>query len=168
MQPDLPGKGRCCGNGKRDKKMITLKINGVVISVPPGTTILAAAGKAAIFIPTLCYYEGYPHYTSCMLCIVEEKKSGKLLPACSAQAAEGMVIETENETVRNARRETLELLLSEHAGDCLPPCRRACPAHFDIPLMISQIADNALEQARQTIQEGIPFPATLGRICPAP
>ena len=75
--------------------MIELILNNTKISVSPGTTILQAAQKMGIDIPTMCYLDGYPHNTSCMICVVEDKQTGTLIPSCSALAVEGMQIETD-------------------------------------------------------------------------
>jgi ferredoxin len=103
-----------------------------------------------------------------MICVVHEIKTDQLLPSCSAKVASGMRIETENEKVREARKDALDFLLSEHVGDCDAPCRRACPAHMNIPLMIRQIKDEQLENAIRTVKKDIALPAVLGRICLAP
>src|SRR4030095_2355254 len=87
-----------------------------------------AARGIGIHIPTLCYDENMEHFTSCMICMVKEKKSGRLLPACSAPVADGMEIETLNDEIRAFRKSTLELLLSDHVGDCEAPCERLCNA----------------------------------------
>jgi len=93
--------------------MISLVIDNQKTEVKKGTTLLGAAAELGIDIPTMCYLEGLAPFTSCMLCVVEEMNSKKLLPSCSALAQEGMVIETGNAKVREARRDALELLLSE-------------------------------------------------------
>jgi len=148
--------------------MPTLRINQKQVTVPEGTTILTAAQQVGIHVPTLCFLNGYQPFTSCMICVVEEQASGRLLPACSALAQEGMVIQTENEQVFEYRKQALELLLSEHLGDCEAPCQRTCPANMNIPLMLRQIAANQLEEALITVKKDIALPAVLGRICPAP
>jgi len=148
--------------------MITLTINGRTLNVAPGTLLISAARQLQIPIPTLCHTDGQEHYTSCLLCVVENRQSGKLIPACSTRTEDRMVIETENDRIHTARKNTLELLLSEHTGDCFAPCQRACPAHFNIPLVMKHITDNNWAQALNTIQESIPFPAVIGRICQAP
>lgn len=147
---------------------ITWTLNHQNIISEPGETILQAARRMGIAIPTLCYQEGLEIYTSCMICVVEEKKSQRLLPACSAPVAQGMEIETDSQVVQESRRTTLELLLSEHIGDCYGPCQRICPAHLDIPTMLRQIAKQNWPQALQTIKQDIALPAVAGRICPAP
>ncbi len=103
-----------------------------------------------------------------MLCVVKDDESGKIIPSCSAYPEEGMMIETDTDEIRELRRTALELLLSEHLGDCEAPCRRACPAFLDIPLMISLINENRFNDAAEVVFRNIPLPSVLGRICPAP
>ncbi|NIN86994.1 MAG: NAD(P)-binding protein [Candidatus Aminicenantes bacterium] len=147
---------------------IKIKINNREVTVSAGSMILEAAAKLNINIPTLCYLNGYERFTSCMICVVHELNSDRLVPSCSMPAAEGMEIETDNEKVREARKDALDFLLSEHVGDCEAPCRRACPANMDIPLMIRQIKEKRFADAIVTIKRDIALPAVLGRICPAP
>jgi NADPH-dependent glutamate synthase beta subunit-like oxidoreductase/ferredoxin len=148
--------------------MPRLIIDNRQIEVPDGTTILEAASKLGIEIPTMCFLKGYDHSTSCMICVVKLSDTGKLTPACSAPAQEGMRIETDCDEVRQARTTALELLLSDHVGDCLGPCNMTCPARMNIPLMIRQIASGKLAEAIVTVKNDIALPAVLGRICPKP
>ncbi|NUM35816.1 MAG: (2Fe-2S)-binding protein [Candidatus Brocadiae bacterium] len=143
-------------------------INGNWVGLSATKTIWEAAQELGIFIPTLCYKKGYHAHTSCMLCCVEEQKSGKLLPSCTALAQEGMQISTDNARVKEFRKRTLELLLSEHTGDCEAPCTRICPAHINLPKMIRMIQENRMKEAIAIVKQEIPFPRILGRICPAP
>jgi ferredoxin len=147
---------------------IRLTVDGRDVAVPEGTTLLGAAEALGIHIPNLCYMEGCEAFTSCMLCVVHDLKAGRLIPSCSIPVSEGMAIQTDDELVRTARKDTLDLLLSEHVGDCEAPCQRGCPAHMDIPLMICQIQSQRLEEAIATVKRDIALPATLGRICAAP
>lgn len=147
---------------------VKLTIDDRDIEVPAGRSVLEAAKELNISIPTMCYSNGYERFTSCMVCVVYEVGANRLLPACSAVVSEGMRIETKNALVREARKDALDFLLSEHAGDCDAPCRRACPAHMDIPLMIRQIEEGRLDDAIRTVKKDIALPAVLGRICPAP
>ena len=149
-------------------KTVVLFFNGNPVEVPEGTKILKAAEMLGLAIPTLCYQKDLEFFTSCMICLVHETVSDSLIPACSAPAAEGMRIETDSERVRQARRDALEFLLSEHAGDCEAPCRRGCPAGMDIPEMIRQIREGRFKEAVLTVLKDIAIPAVLGRICPAP
>ncbi|MFW5871437.1 MAG: 2Fe-2S iron-sulfur cluster-binding protein [Verrucomicrobiota bacterium] len=145
-----------------------MKIDGKDIEVREGDTVLSAARRAGIEIPTLCYNPQVESNTSCMVCLVEDIAEGRLIPSCAARAEEGMEIVTLNERVREARKTALELLLSEHVGDCEAPCTRGCPAGLDIPLMIRHIEDGNMKQAFMTALNALVFPSVLGRICPAP
>jgi ferredoxin len=138
------------------------------VEIPPGSTLLEAAQKLGIDVPTLCYVEGYEPSTSCLVCMVKVRGTGRLVPACGTKAEEGMVIESETDEVRQVRRTALELLLSDHVGDCLAPCHFTCPAHMDIPGMLRQISAENLGDAIATVKEAIALPAVLGRICPKP
>jgi predicted molibdopterin-dependent oxidoreductase YjgC len=100
---------------------------------------LDAARAADVDVPTLCEYAGHEAFTSCMVCLVEDRRSGHLLPACSAPAEAGMRIVCDSDSVKLARRTALEMLLSEHVGDCEAPCRRACPRGVDIPMLLRKI-----------------------------
>lgn len=88
-----------------------LLIDNKQVEIPRGGTILEAAGKLGIKIPTICFMDGFDHFTSCMMCVVKERVSNRLLPSCSAPVYDGMIIETMSDEVKNARRNTLELLL---------------------------------------------------------
>jgi len=148
--------------------MTKLTIDNQQIEVPAGTTVLEAARRLGIDIPTLCYLEGRPAINSCMICLVKVNGGDTLLPACGLVAEDGMIVESQTDEVIRARRTGLELLLSDHLGDCVGPCRTVCPANMNIPLMIRQIAAGRLDQAIATIKQDIAIPAVLGRICPAP
>jgi len=103
-----------------------------------------------------------------MLCVVKVEGKPGLVPACAALATPDMRVTTLDEDIRLARKTALELLLSDHLGDCMGPCQIGCPAHMDIPLMIRQIAAGQFDAAIQTVKATIALPAVLGRICPAP
>ena len=136
------------------------------VEVPDGATILDAATALGIEIPTLCYFKGYTPSTSCLVCLV--KVGGRLVPSCATKAVEGMEVESETDEVHEVRRTALELLLSDHVGDCLAPCHFACPAHMDVPLMLRQIQGEDLREAIVTVKQDIALPAVLGRVCPKP
>jgi len=148
--------------------MPRITINKQPIDISEGASVLDASRKVGVFIPTMCHLEGYKHFTSCMVCLVEDKNTKKLIPSCSAPAVDGMKIETDNERVREARTAALELLLSEHIGDCTAPCQRACPAGLNIPLMLRQFQDGDNQSAYITARQGSIFPGLMGIICEAP
>lgn len=148
--------------------MINLTMDNQKIRVPAGTTLLQAAAFQGIHIPTLCFAEGYKPTTSCMVCVVRIAGLKSLVPACATRAAEGMVVTTSDADIQHARKTAIELLLSDHVGDCVGPCQRGCPADMNIPLMIRQIIAGDFEDAIRTVKKDIPLPAILGRICSAP
>jgi len=148
--------------------MPKLSIDNREIEVPNGATILDAADKLGIHIPTMCFLKGYQPSTSCMVCVVKVEGKAVLLPACGTLVEEGMRVESECQQVHEARKTALELLLSDHLGDCLGPCHIICPAQMNIPLMIRQIATGKLREAIKTVKKDIALPAVLGRICPKP
>lgn len=148
--------------------MIKLKINNTEIEVDNGTSVMKAAQSLGIDIPNLCWHNELEHFTSCMLCMVKDSSNGRLIPSCSVKATDGMEIITEDDEVIESRKTALELLLSEHVGDCEAPCQLACPAHMDIPKMNRLIAAGKLDEALDVVKNDIALPAVLGRICPAP
>jgi NADPH-dependent glutamate synthase beta subunit-like oxidoreductase/ferredoxin len=148
--------------------MPRLTIDNREVEVPDGATILDAADKLGIDIPTMCFLKGYEPSTSCMVCVVKVEGRSVLLPACGTLAEDGMRVESDCQEVHQARKTALELLLSDHLGDCLGPCHTICPAQMNIPLMIRQIAAGKLREAIETVKKDIALPAVLGRICPKP
>ena len=100
--------------------------------------------------------------------MVKLRRQNRLVPACATEAVDGMEIESQTEEVYQVRKTALELLLSDHVGDCLAPCHFACPAHMDVPGMLRQIAAKDLPGAIVTVKELIALPAVLGRVCPKP
>lgn len=143
-------------------------INNTTVEVDAGNTLLHAARKLGIEIPTLCHWDGLPPMNSCMLCVVRNIKSGQLVPSCSTVAEEGMEIETDSGDVSSARKEVLELIVSEHLGDCEAPCSHTCPASMNIPQLMRHMYAGDLDAAAYTVTLGLVFPWTLGYVCPAP
>jgi formate dehydrogenase major subunit len=147
---------------------VRLTIDGQTVSVPRGSTILEAAQMLEVEIPTLCYHPDLEPFNSCLLCVVEVEGNDRLVLSCGAKVAEGMVVTTDNARIRENRKVALELLLSEHCGDCFGACRLACPAHVDIQGFIHSIAQQDYAEAIRIIKEDIPLPVSLGCVCPAP
>lgn len=111
-------------------KNVNLKINGIPVSVPEGSTILEAARLAGIEIPTLCYMKDSNEIGACRICVVEATGTRGLVTACVYPVSEGMEVQTNTEKVRNARKTTLELILSTHRKDCLSCLRSTnCELH---------------------------------------
>ena len=145
-----------------------LNINGKEVTGVPGQTILEVARENDIFIPTLCYDERTKIYGSCGICMCEVEGNPKLCKACATEIAPGMVIRTDTERVIESRKTNLELLLSNHVGDCRPPCVLACPAQTDCQGYVGLIANGEYEAALELVKDKIPLPASLGRVCPHP
>ncbi len=143
-------------------------LNGHPASAEPGSTILDAARAAGYFIPTFCHNEKLEPFASCFVCAVEVEGRRTLVPSCSTAVTEGMVVNTENERVKKARTVCVELLLSDHTGDCLGPCMTTCPAGIDIPGFISHIANGDDAAALELIMNNMPLAGCLGRVCTRP
>ncbi|MCL2797398.1 MAG: FAD-dependent oxidoreductase [Firmicutes bacterium] len=147
---------------------IKLTINNQEVTAEAGCTIMQAAASAGISIPSLCHDESVPIYASCGVCVVEAENSPRLLRACSTLAADGMVIHTESPRAVACRKFALELLLSDHTGDCRPPCALECPAHTDCQGYAKLIAKGEYGAAVELIRQKLPLPASIGRVCPHP
>ena len=147
---------------------IKLTINGTEVVAQQGDTILTAAKNAGIEIPTLCHHESVKVFGACGLCVVEAEGIPKLLRACSATVSEGMVVNTESDRVVKARKVALELLMSDHKGDCLGPCVLNCPAGTNCQGYVKKIAEGNDREAVRIIKEKLPLPASIGRVCPHP
>ena len=100
-------------------EMINLKIDGIDVEVPKGTTILQAAKKANIDIPTLCYLKEINEIGDCRICIVEVEGRRGFATSCIQKAEEGMVVHTHSKQIMEARKVILDLILSNHKRDCL-------------------------------------------------
>ena len=145
---------------------IKVTINGKRYTASPGQTILEIIRAYDIDdIPTLCWDPKLPPYGSCYLCVVQVEGLEKLVPSCSSPAADGMVIYTNNEKIRQARKTALELLLSNHYADCLGPCVQTCPAGVDVQGYIALIAMGKNREAVKLIKEKNPLPLVCGRVC---
>jgi len=104
-----------------ETKLINLKIDDREVQVPAGTTVIEATRRLGIEVPSFCYYPGLTLCGACRMCMVEVEKMPKLQTACTLVAGEGMVVKTNTEQVRNARKFMLEFLLTNHPLDC-PVC----------------------------------------------
>lgn len=98
---------------------VNLKINGLNVTAPAGSTILEAAQAAGIKIPTLCYLKEINEIGACRMCVVEVKGARNLVASCVHPVAEGMEVQTNTPKLLDSRRRTLELLLSNHDKKCL-------------------------------------------------
>jgi ferredoxin len=147
-----------------------ISIDGKRVKVEAGQTILQVARKIGLDIPSLCHLEKCGPLTTCQVCLVKVVASGqgRLVPSCATRVEPGMVIESETEEVHEVRRTALELLFSDHVGDCLSPCHRLCPLQLNIPVMIRQIEAGHLDEAVTTMRQALPLAGVLGRLCNHP
>jgi formate dehydrogenase major subunit len=147
---------------------VKFTLNGKEVEVDAGVKILEAAKNNGIFIPTFCDNKKLKPFASCFVCVVEIEGRPNLLPSCSTDVMEGMTILTESDRVLKARRDCVELLLSDHVGDCVGPCLSACPAGIDIPGFVKHLAVGEDREALELIKHNMPLPGCLGRVCTRP
>ncbi|MCP3968551.1 MAG: FAD-dependent oxidoreductase [Lentisphaerae bacterium] len=145
---------------------IKIKLDGKDIVADSNKTILQIAEENGIQIPTLCHNQKVSRTTSCFVCVVKDAKTGRFLPSCSSCPVEGQEIESSSEEVRDMRKTALELLLSEHAGDCEAPCTVACPAHANVEEYVRAGRQGDFLESLKIIKERIPLPMSIGRVCP--
>ncbi|MDD5261300.1 MAG: 2Fe-2S iron-sulfur cluster-binding protein [Methylacidiphilales bacterium] len=148
---------------------ITLTIDSQSVTVPAGSTVLDAARQLGLNIPTLCHLAGVKeNRPSCMACVVRIGNDPRLSPSCSTKVAAGMVVASETHEVKSARKAAMELLFSDHLGDCVSVCQRVCPARLQIPATIRLVAGGRMREAIALVKQNVVFPGVMGRICRAP
>ena len=149
-------------------KTIACTLDGHDCAFPEGTTILSAAHALGVEIPTLCAHPDLKPFSSCLLCVVELEGRANLVSSCATVLTAGMKIHTRSERVVQARKTALDLLLSDHWGDCRGPCLSACPASCQIPGFVGKLQKGREREAIELIKQDLPIPASLGRVCPRP
>jgi len=148
--------------------IIKFTLNGKECSCEEGEYLLGAAKKNGIEIPSLCDHPSVKIYGACGICTVEVEGVPKLLRACSTKVTDGMVANSETDRVKRSRKIALELLMSDHDGDCIGPCSLNCPAGTDCQGYIKKIAEGDDKGAVEIIKRKLPLPASIGRVCPHP
>jgi len=151
-----------------EQRLVEIELNGKKLLVSPEATILEVAQQQGIQIPTLCHDPRLVPYASCWMCIVRIPGAKGFVPACSTKVRQGMRITTDDADIHATRRMALELLLSNHYGDCRPPCSLTCPSNIDVQGYIGLIANGRYREALQLIKRDNPFPVAIGRVCPRP
>ena len=99
-----------------------IKLNNKEINVLEGEKLIETIRREGFDVPSLCYAKGMKHQASCMVCVVKDNASGQIIPSCTTFPVEGMQIDSESDEVRDLRRQSLELLLSDHMAVCRAPC----------------------------------------------
>lgn len=150
------------------KKNIKVTLNGKTVYGYEGQRILDLCADCGVEIPTLCYDPHLSLHGGCSVCLVEVEGAKTLLRACANTIAPGMVIRTETERAVSARRTALELLLSDHVGDCRPPCTLTCPANGNVQAYINLAAQGKYGESLDVLHHHVTLPACIGRVCPAP
>ena len=145
---------------------INLQIDGKEVEAKQGQTILEVAKENGIEIPTLCHHEEISQTTSCYLCMVKDNNTGNYIPSCSANIADGMDIDASSDEIFDMRQTTLNLLLSEHSGDCEAPCSMACPAGIQIEEYLRAARKGDYLETLKIIKDRLPLPMSIGRVCP--
>lgn len=155
-------------------EQIKITINGKECLCTENDYILKVAKDNGIEIPNLCDHESVAAFGACGVCAVEiiDDGNGKAIPklmrACATKARNGYVVSIDSQRVLRSRKVALELLMSDHEGDCLGPCKLNCPAGTDVQKYLKQISNADYKGAVETIKQVIPIPASIGRICPHP
>lgn len=144
---------------------VHVTINGQTVAGRAGSTVLELALANGIVIPHLC--DGAEPWGSCGLCLVEVEGRPQPVRACCLTAEEGMVVNSRTERVQRDRRLVLELMLSEHAGDCTAPCSMACPAGADCQGALAALARGDFRQAAAVWKDALPLPGAVGLTCGA-
>ncbi|WP_238472755.1 FAD-dependent oxidoreductase [Desulforamulus profundi] len=145
---------------------VRITIDGKEILAEEGSNLLEVARKNGFEIPSLCHDPRLEPFGSCRLCLVEIEGARGMVQSCGAKVLKGMVVRTNTENITALRRLAVELLLSEHCGDCVAPCQSACPAGIDIQGFVAHIANGQTAEAARLIREKLPLAASVGRICP--
>ena len=131
-----------------EQNMVSLKINNIPVSVPEGTTVLEAARNAGIKVPSLCYLKEVNEIGACRICVVEVKGARSLVASCVYPVSEGMEVLTNTERVRQSRRLTLELILSNHRMDCLTCARNA---ECELRILAAELGIDAVRYANDRL-----------------
>ncbi|MDR1113767.1 MAG: [FeFe] hydrogenase, group A, partial [Candidatus Margulisbacteria bacterium] len=132
-------------------KQINLKINGISVAAEAGTTILDAAKKVGVKIPTLCYHPDLTSWAACGICIVKAENSPKTFRACATPVEEGMSIVTHDTEIVEIRKTVLELILSNHPNDCLQ-----CPRSGNCELQTIAAEFGLRESPYRKVLRGLP------------
>ena len=145
---------------------VTLTIDGRRITVEAGTTVLEAARRLGIEIPTLCHVEGSSPPRPAFSAASRSREFARSRRRAPCRRPTAWSVTTDSDDIRASRKMALELLLSDHAGDCIAPCSAGCPAGLDVaPTSTRSPAATSTGRWRSS-STGCRLPGTLGRVCP--
>lgn len=146
----------------------TITIDGQEIVAVVGETILRAAQRAGMNVPTLCDDEKLAPAAACRMCLVDIEGMDRPMPSCHIAVEPGMTVTAKSDGLFAMRRQNLEYILSDHNAYCMPPCQVGCPTHIDIPGYLDLMSKGQHVEAARLVKEVLPFPYALGLVCPAP
>lgn len=129
--------------------MLNITINGITVETEQGTTVLQAAEKAGVYIPTLCNHPDLSTFGGCRVCMVDA--DGKIVTACRAPAADGMVVKTDTEEVEKVRRTNVELVLASHNRDC-QSCAKNNSCRLQEACAFVGISPERMKRIRRTVE----------------
>ena len=145
--------------------MVKITLNGREIDVPADKPLIDFLREIGEHVPGFCYTDELDPYGSCRLCLVKTPRG--VTTSCTLKPMEGLSVETLSDEVVSMRKTALELILSDHYGDCIGPCQDGCPAHSDVQGYLALIAMGRYHEAVKLMKEKYILPAVLGRVCPA-
>lgn len=145
---------------------VSISINGQSIVAQENITILEAAKRAEIKIPTLCHLKGIAEDRPCGICVVTVSGREGFVLSCSEVIAEGMEITTESKELSEQRKQRLSVLTKVHFGDCKAPCNLTCPGQINVQGYIAHVAKGQYEEALRLVMDRNPLPFSVGRVCP--
>jgi NADH-quinone oxidoreductase subunit G len=131
---------------------VKFTIDGQAAQAQPGTLLINAAKQVGIAIPSFCYYDGLSLQAACRMCLVEVEKTPKLQVACTVPVAEGMVVYTDSPVVRQARKGTLEFLLTNHPLDC-PVCDKGGECELQDMVFRYGAGESRFRETKQHVEE---------------
>ncbi|MDR1731789.1 MAG: FAD-dependent oxidoreductase [Synergistaceae bacterium] len=152
----------------KTERTVKVTIDGRDVHGYPGQKVLDLCAEIGIEIPTLCYDPHLSVHGGCSVCLVEIEGAKALMRACTNAISPNMVIRTNTKRVASARRLALELMLSDHVGDCRPPCNLICPAQGKVQTYINLTAQGKYREALDELHDHVTMPGCIGRVCPAP
>src|SRR6185312_6624244 len=135
-----------------EKPLVNLTVNGHKIQAPQGTLLIEACKQASIEVPSFCYYPNLSLQAACRMCLVEIEKMPKLQNACTVPVAEGMVVNSDSETVHRARKSAIEFILTNHPLDC-PVCDAGGECELQDMTQTYGLANGRFVEAKRDVDE---------------
>ena len=145
--------------------MARTKVNGTDTELPSNKPVLTSLRERGMHMPGMCLNPELAPYGGCRLCLMDSK--GKVVTACSTFPADNDEFRTMGDDLTLLRRTSLELMLSDHYGDCIGPCQKGCPTHSDVQGYLALVSAGKFHEAVKLMKEKYILPAVLGRVCPA-